>query len=113
MHTTARRTMRLLLILLAAAVVAACSPPAAPERAEAFTIETPALTIRVKGDPRAYELHAGQILTRIDTVDPALIRPGIGIWAVEGLEEDGIPPESSHLVRIGTVVAVEPRAGGY
>ena len=42
-------------------------------------------------------------MSRIDTVDPALIKPGIGVWA-QGRHD---------LVRVGTVVAVEPRTGGY
>lgn len=98
-----------------ALLLSACNPPDAPTpaRADAFTIETERLTIRVDGDPQAFELHAGQILTRIDTVDPQLIRPGIGIWAVEGIDEGLTPVNDSHLVRIGTVVAVEPRGGGY
>lgn len=108
--TTIRRHLFLLAVLL---TTAACSPPEAPARADAFTIETDRLTIRVEGDPQAFELHAGQILTRIDTVDPQLIRPGIGIWAVEGIDEGLTPVGDSHLVRIGTVIAVEPRAGGY
>lgn len=86
-----------------ALALSACSPPAMLERTDPFTIETDRLTIRVEGDPSAYERHAAQILTRIDTVDPALIRPGIGVWA-EGDRE---------LVLIGRVVAVEPRPGGY
>lgn len=107
--TTIRRHLLLLAVLLA---TAACSPPDAPARAEAFTIETDRLTIRVEGDHQAFEHHAGQILTRIDTVDPALIRPGIGLWAEPDDDKPWLPG-TPKLVRVGTVISVEPRAGGY
>lgn len=95
-----------------ALLLSACNPPDAPARADAFTIETERLTIRVEGDPQAFEHHAGQILTRIDTVDPALIRPGIGLWAEPDDDKPWLPG-TPKLVRVGTVIAVEPRAGGY
>lgn len=95
-----------------ALLLGACSPPDAPARAEAFTIETGQLAIRVEGDPAAFEQHAAQILTRIDTVDPALIRPGIGVWA-EPADDKPWLPGTPKLVRIGTVIAVEPRTGAH
>ncbi len=107
--TTIRRHLLLLAVLLA---TAACSPPDAPARADTFVIETDRIAIRVAGDPEAFEQHAGQILTRIETVDPALIRPGIGVWA-EPQDDRPWLPGTPKLVRIGTVVAVEPRGGGY
>lgn len=107
MHRTA--------IAAAALLLAACSATHAPEpaqTAEAFQIETETLLIQVQGDPRAFERYAAQVLTRIDTVDPALIRPGIGLWAAPDDEQPWLPG-SQKLVLVGRVVAVEPRAGGY
>lgn len=107
--TTFRRHLLLLAVLLA---TTACNPPEKLASAEPFIIETEQLRIRVEGDRAAFERSAGQILTRIDTVDPALIRPGIGLWAEP---EDTAPhlPGRPKLVLVGRVVAVEPRAGGY
>jgi len=93
-------------------LLSACNPPEAPARADAFVIETDQLRISVAGDPAEFEQHAGQILMRIESVDPALIKPGIGLWAEP---DDDTPwlPGTPKLKRIGTVVAVEARAGGY
>lgn len=107
MHRTA--------IIAIALTLAACSAPPPQEpapSAAAFLIETEALLIRVEGDPRTFEQHADQVLTRIDAIDPALIRPGIGLWAQPDDEQPWLPG-TPKLVRVGHVVAVEPRAGGY
>ncbi len=91
--------------------LAACDPPADPGH-DRFTIETAHQQIRVEGSESAFQQHGAQILARIDAVDPALIRPGIGLWAEP---EDTAPhlPGRPKLVLVGRVVAVEPRAGGY
>lgn len=92
------------------ALLAACSDNAPAEVAtDKFTIETGRVMLTVKGDPKLFERHGGQILDRIDSVDPALIKPGIGLW-VEQEPVDGLRPP---LLLIGRVVAVEHTAGGY
>lgn len=103
---------RIAITIALALGLAACAPEEKPARADAFTIETDRLTIRVEGDPSAFEHHAAQILMRIDTVEPSLIKPGIGLWAEP---EDTAPhlPGRPKLVLVGRVVAVEPRQGGY
>lgn len=91
-----------------------CNPPEAePETAhERFTLETTTLIIQVEGDKAAIDQHGPQLLTRIEAVDPLLIRPGIGLWVEP---EDTAPhlPGTPKLQRVGTVLAVERRVGGY
>lgn len=104
--------MHRIAIIAIALALSACSPPEEPARADSFTIETDRLTIRVAGDQAEFERHGAQILTRIDTVDPALIKPGIGLWA-EPDDDKPYLPGAPKLVLVGRVVAVEPRSGGY
>lgn len=76
---------------------------------DTFTIQAETISIRVNGDRALFEKHAGQILTRIDSIDPALIRPGVRIWAES--EQGAIwPPENEGLVLIGHVAEVTPRS---
>lgn len=112
-RTAAMNAVAVSIAITLAQLLAACSPHPEPARAETFTIETDRLAIRVEGDPAAFEQHAPQILTRIDAVDPALIRPGIGIWADPEKSGEEWEPDRPVLVLIGRVVAVEPRVGGY
>lgn len=92
--------------------LAACSPPEELASTSSYKIETDELTISVAGDPAEFERHAPEIMLRIETVDPRVIRPGIGLWATP---EDTAPhlPGTPKLVLVGRVVAVEPRQGGY
>lgn len=97
--------------------LAACNPPEqpAPEPQPAhdrFVIETTTLIIQVEGDQAAIDQHGPQLLTRIEAVDPLLIRPGIGLW-IEPEDEAPHLPGSPKLKRVGTVLAVERRVGGY
>lgn len=98
--------------LAAILALAVLLPPERTEANDQFVIEAAGMSIRVKGDPEAFERHAGQILTRIETIDPSLIRPGIGLWAEP---EDTKPylPGKPQLVLVGRVVAVERSPGGY
>lgn len=102
---------RITIAILLALGLTACEPPPEAGR-DRFNIETAALTIHVEGDEDAMQAHAGQLLARIDAVDPALIKPGIGLWVEP---EDAMPylPGRPKLVLVGRVVAVEPRSGGY
>lgn len=104
--------MHRIAIIAIALALSACSPAEEPARADSFTIETDRMTIRVTGDQAEFERHGAQILTRIDTVDPALIKPGIGLWA-EPDDDKPYLPGTPKLVLVGRVVAVEPRSGGY
>ena len=65
-----------------------------------FAIETPELRIEVEGSRAAMDEHSPEILGRIESVDPDLIRPGIALWA---------SPRGDDPVLIGHVVSVEPR----
>lgn len=94
-------------ILLAAALAIACSgcwPTAYDDTQRAgtdrFKIETLDLAIEVEGSAKAMDENAPEILFRLESVDPALIRPGIGLWAA---------PRGDDPVLIGHVVSVKPR----
>lgn len=71
-----------------------------PAGTDRFTIDTPALHISVEGSRAAMDANAPEIITRLESVDPALIRPGIGLWAA---------PRGDDPVLIGHVVSVEPQ----
>lgn len=93
--------------------LAACSPPEEPAPAhDRFVIETTTLIIQVEGDQAAIDQHGPRLLTRIEAVDPLLIRPGIGLW-IEPEDETPHLPGTPKLKRVGTVIAVERRVGGY
>lgn len=85
------------LIAAAALALAACSGPREPSGKDSFVIETDALRIHVVGDLEAFEANSGQILTRIETVDPEAIKPGVGLWA----------EDSGELELIGRITSVE------
>ena len=71
-----------------------------PAGHDRFAIDTPALHIEVKGNRAAMDANAPEILMRLESVDPDLIRPGIGLWAA---------PRGDDPVLIGHVVSVEPQ----
>lgn len=62
-----------------------------------FTIRTPELEIAVVGDRALMDEWAPEVMMRIEAVDPALIRPGIGLW---------VKPTQSDPILIGHVVDV-------
>lgn len=103
---------RIAIAIATLAALAACQPSPSSARHEPFTITTDRMTISAEGDPQAFRRHSAQILMRIDSVDPALIRPGIGLWAEAG-DGEAHEPGQPGLVLIGRVVAVSPRIGGY
>ena len=62
-----------------------------------FTIRTPELEIRVVGDRALMDEWTPEVMMRVEAVDPALIRPGIGLW---------VKPTQSDPILIGHVVDV-------
>ena len=71
-----------------------------PAGHDLFAIETPTQRIEVEGSQAAMDEHSPEILGRIESVDPSMIRPGIALWAA---------PRGDDPVLIGHVVSVEPR----
>lgn len=106
-----RNTARTLIAMGLMAILSACAPEPTPTAApgQKFTIETGEILITVKGDPALFEKHGGELLERITSVDPKLIKPGVGLW----VEPEGAGEERPPLLLVGRVVAVEPVAGGY
>lgn len=99
--------------------MAACSsrPEADATPPDQFTggevrITTRHLVITASGDPDTIRRYAPQLLDRIDAVPAGLIRPGIALWVEDEGEGAGAAGHAP-LIRVGQVVAVEPRAGGY
>ena len=96
-------------IAIAAALaiaLSACAPPDPPAGHDRFTIESRTLRIHVEGNEAAMERNAAQIMSRIDLIDPDLIRPGIGLW----VDDNGSAPEpfgEPHYELVGRVVSVE------
>lgn len=71
-----------------------------PAGTDRFTIQTPSQTIQVEGSLEAMEGNAAEIIMRLESVDPAMIRPGIALWAA---------PRGGDPVLIGRVVDVQTR----
>lgn len=101
-----RAVAALLVAAFVAAAVAGCDGPDPDPGHDRFTIETDKLRIHVEGSIPAMERNAGQIMTRLDLIDPALIRPGVGLWVDDSPSTPEPPGEPSYEL-VGRVVSVE------
>lgn len=97
-------TLTAIIIMLGAAFVGVATWTAALDLGrkpttgtDHFTIRTPELEIAVVGDRALMEEWAPEVMMRIEAVDPALIRPGIGLW---------VQPTQSDPILIGHVADV-------
>jgi hypothetical protein len=72
------------------------------QECDRLTIDTQGVRIHALGNAAALEQHGAYLLERLSQVDPAILRPGMGLWVAP----HGDKPED--LVLVGRITSTEP-----